>query len=122
MKVLVLGGTGMAGHTISLYFSEKGYNVTAQSRTPFEHCKNIVCDVTDFEFLEKIVRDGNYDVVINAIGILNNIAEENKSLAVVLNSYLPHFLSDITKDMRTRVIHLSTDCVFGKQVVTSRLP
>jgi dTDP-4-dehydrorhamnose reductase len=113
MKVLVLGATGMAGHTISLYFYEAGYDVTAFSRTPFKHCKNIVGDATDFEFLETIVKDGNYDVVINAIGVLNALAEEKKSLAVILNSYLPHFLSDITKDMKTRVIHMSTDCVFS---------
>ena len=29
MKVLVLGGTGMAGHIISLYFNEAGHDVTA---------------------------------------------------------------------------------------------
>ena len=35
MKILVLGATGMAGHTISLYFKSKGYNVIAYSRSPF---------------------------------------------------------------------------------------
>ena len=29
MKVLILGGTGMAGHTISIYFKETGHDVTA---------------------------------------------------------------------------------------------
>jgi len=113
MKVLVLGGTGMTGHTISIYFKEAGHDVTAFSRNKFECCKNIIGDITDFEFLKRIISEGNYDAVINAIGILNQDAEDNKSTAVLLNSYLPHYLSELTKDMKTRVIHMSTDCVFS---------
>ncbi|HZH59460.1 MAG TPA: NAD-dependent epimerase/dehydratase family protein, partial [Metabacillus sp.] len=32
MKYLILGATGMAGHTISLYLHESGYEVTTFSR------------------------------------------------------------------------------------------
>lgn len=113
MNVLVLGATGMAGHTISIYFKEAGHDVTAFSRSKFEYCKNITGDITDFDYLKKVVKEGNYDAIINAIGILNKDAEDNKSIAVLLNSYLPHYLSDITKEMKTRVIHMSTDCVFS---------
>lgn len=113
MKVLVLGGTGMAGHTISMYFKEAGHDVTAFSRSKVEYCNNINGDITDFENLKKIIIEGHYDAVINAIGILNQDAENNKSTAVLLNSYLPHFLSDTTKDMKTKIIHMSTDCVFS---------
>jgi len=97
MNILVLGATGMAGHTISIYFKESGHDVTAFSRSKFEYCKNITGDITDFDYLNKVVEEGNYDAIINAIGILNKDAEDNKSLAVLLNSYLPHYLSDITK-------------------------
>jgi len=113
MKVLVLGGTGMAGHTISMYFKEAGHDVTAFSRSKVEYCNNINGDITDFQNLKKIIIEGQYDAVINAIGILNQDAEDNKSTAVLLNSYLPHFLSDTTKDMKTKIIHMSTDCVFS---------
>ncbi|MBO1912028.1 sugar nucleotide-binding protein, partial [Microvirga sp. 3-52] len=30
-----------------------------------------------------------------------------------LNSYLPHYLSKVTVDSVTRIIHMSTDCVFS---------
>lgn len=113
MKVLILGGTGMAGHTISIYFKEAGHEVTAFSRSKVDYCKNINGDITDFENLKKIINEGQYDAIINAIGILNQDAEGHKSNAVLLNSYLPHFLSDTTKEMKTRVIHMSTDCVFS---------
>lgn len=113
MKVLVLGGTGMAGHTISIYFKETGHDVTAFSRSKVNYCKNINGDIADFENLKKIINEGQYDAIINAIGILNQDAEDNKSTAVLLNSYLPQFLSDTTKDMKTKIIHMSTDCVFS---------
>ncbi len=113
MKLLILGGTGMAGHTISIYFKEAGHDVTALSRNKVDYCKNINGDITDFKNLEKIINEGQYDAIINAIGILNQDAEDHKSNAVLLNSYLPHFLSDTTKEMKTRVIHMSTDCVFS---------
>lgn len=113
MKILILGGTGMAGHTLSIYFAEAGHDVTAFSRSNVDFCKSLVGDITDFERLTDIIHEGQYDAIINAIGILNQDAEENKSNAVLLNSYLPHFLSDRTKEMKTRIIHMSTDCVFS---------
>ncbi|ASA23807.1 SDR family oxidoreductase [Paenibacillus donghaensis] len=116
MKILVLGATGMAGHTISIYLKDAGHDVTSFSRKKFEYCNNITGDATDFCFLESIVANGDYDVVINAIGILNEDADNNKPLAVLLNSYLPNYLSYITKDMRTKVIHMSTDCVFSGKI------
>lgn len=116
MKILVLGGTGMAGHTISIYFKEAGHDVTIFSRRKVDYCKNINGDITDFSNLKQIVNDGNYDAIINAIGILNQQAEDNKSNAILVNSYLPHFLSDLTKDIKTKIIHLSTDCVFSGRV------
>lgn len=113
MRILVLGGTGMAGHTISLYFKEAGHDVTAFSRSKLDYCKNINGDITDFEGLKNIINEGQFEAIINAIGILNQDAENNKSNAVLLNSYLPHFLSDTTKQMKTKIIHMSTDCVFS---------
>jgi len=113
MKILVLGGTGMAGHTISIYLKEAGHDVTAFSRRKVDYCRNINGDITNFESLGKIIVEGQYDAIINAIGILNQDAEDNKSNAVILNSYLPHFISNTAKNMKTKVIHMSTDCVFS---------
>ena len=113
MKLLILGATGMAGHTISIYMQERGYDVTTVSSTPFLYCKNILCDLTSPYILEKIVTEGNYTAIINCVGILNKTAEDNKHIAVSLNSYLPHYLVAITKNTKTKVIHMSTDCVFS---------
>lgn len=73
----------------------------------------IVGDASDMILIKNIIKEGNFDAVINCIGLLNQCAEHNKAMAVLLNSYLPHYLVKITKDMNTKVIHMSTDCVFA---------
>lgn len=113
MKFLILGGSGMAGHVISLYLNEKKHDVTVFSRTPFKYCKNILGDATDFCTLEKIIIDGNYDYVVNCIGILNNSCDLEIDNAILMNSYLPHKIATIINERNTKLIHLSTDCVFS---------
>lgn len=116
MKFLVLGATGMAGHTICIYLLEQGHQVIAFSRTPFIYCENVIGDIDDLELLQTIINKGQFDAVINCIGILINDAEENKHNAVFLNSYLPHYLSYLTKESKTKIIHMSTDCVFSGKI------
>lgn len=113
MKILVLGSTGMAGHTISLYFKEKGHNVISYSRSPFLYCDNIIGDVFDTKKFISVLLEGHYDAVINCIGILNQDAENNPSKAIYLNSYLPHLIADTLKNTSTKLVHMSTDCVFA---------
>lgn len=114
MKILVLGCNGMAGHLISLYFKEQGYEVIGFARSATQLLdKTIIGDASDMPFIKHILDEGNYDAVINCIGLLNQFAEENKAMAVLLNSYLPHYLVEITKNTHTKVIHMSTDCVFA---------
>ena len=113
MRFLVLGCNGMAGHTISLYLQEQGHHVVGLAKTKSKYVESIIGDATKIVELKKIIVDGEYDSVINCIGILNNFAEKNKALAVKLNSYLPHALVEITNGLKTQVIHMSTDCVFS---------
>lgn len=112
-NILVLGSIGMAGHLISLYFKEKGYNVTAYSMQPFPYCNNIIGNALETENFKNMLLEGDYDAVINCIGILNQVADENQSLAVYLNSYLPHLVVDTLSEKKTKLIHMSTDCVFA---------
>ena len=112
-KILVMGSAGMAGHQIALYLKEADYCVTGFSLLKNPLIDGFVGDALNFDFVKKIICDGGYDYVINCIGILNQFAENNHPDAVLLNSYLPHFLAHITKDLKTRIIHMSTDCVFS---------
>ncbi len=113
MKVLVLGASGMAGHIITMYFKEQGYDVTGFTRRPVPFCKNIIGDAMNPNDVKETIFSDDFDVVINAIGVLNKNAEDHKSMAVMLNGYLPHFIADTLRDSKTKLIHMSTDCVFA---------
>lgn len=113
MKILVLGARGMAGHIIALYFKERSYDVTGFTRRPIPYCKNIIGDAMKPEDVKIAIFSDNFDVVINAIGVLNQNAEDHKSMAVMLNGYLPHFIADTLRESKTKLIHMSTDCVFA---------
>lgn len=113
MKFLILGSTGMAGHTIAIYLKEQGHDITSFTRRVFPYGKNIIGDINNLDLVSDQIEKGKYDAVINCIGILNQNAESFKHQAVFLNSYLPHYLSHITKNTGTKIIHMSTDCVFS---------
>jgi dTDP-4-dehydrorhamnose reductase len=106
MKLLVLGAGGMAGHVVSIYLKENGYDVTGFARREMPFVKTTIGDIRTTD-IEKSV-DG-YDVVINCIGLLIKATDDNPAEEIWINSYLPHVLSSKAK----KVIHLSTDCVFS---------
>ena len=103
----------MVGHMVCIYLKENGHEVTGYSRRVVPFFDSIKGDVRNLQELSRIINDNYYDAVINAVGILNNQAEEDKESAVYINSYLPHFLSKITKELNTKIVHISTDCVFA---------
>lgn len=113
MKFLVLGCNGMAGHMISLYLKEQGHLVEGFAREKSRFIETTIGDVKDFDFLEQIIRVGNYDTVVNCVGLLNQFAEDNHADAVLLNGYLPHYLAKITNGTDTQIVHMSTDCIFS---------
>ena len=113
MKFLILGTNGMAGHTISLYLKERGHEVIGFDRQTSNLVKSVAGDAFDRALLKELIWPNRYDAVINCIGLLNQYAENNKSSAVFLNAYLPHYLVELTDGTSTQVIHMSTDCVFS---------
>lgn len=113
MKFLILGSTGMAGHLITAYLREQGHEVFGLSRRKISPHVDIVLDVLQTKKLSEIIQDGNFDCVVNCVGILNQAAEKNKTLAIKLNSELPHFLAETVQNLPTKIIQLSTDCVFS---------
>lgn len=113
MKFLVLGCNGMSGHMVSLYLEEQGYTVDGFAREESKFVHTVIGDARDLDLLKKTVEGGQYDTVVNCIGLLNKFAEDDHEAAVFLNSYLPQFLAKITKESNTQVIHISTDCVFS---------
>jgi len=113
-KVVVLGALGMAGHIMSQYLDETNeYEIFGIARTQDTKYIKKVLDVQNFEELEEYFEEIKPDIVINCIGIL--VAKSNSDLttAIMMNSYLPQFLSKLGNKLHYKLIHISTDCVFS---------
>ncbi|MFD1676109.1 dTDP-4-dehydrorhamnose reductase family protein [Alicyclobacillus fodiniaquatilis] len=115
MKVLVLGGEGMAGHVIVDYVCETRehvdlvYTVRGQPRDSRARTLNGIDKTAVYDCL----RACQPDVIINAVGMLNDHAAQQLTDAIYVNSLLPHWLADYGDMHGARVIHISTDCVFS---------
>lgn len=113
MKILVLGASGMAGHMIATYLIEKKHQVyTLSGHTPYD-TNTVILDLLNTTKLTDYLNSHNFDIVINCVGLLIKDCEEKKAKAVLLNAFLPHFLEEYFHDKATKIIHLSTDCVFS---------
>ena len=113
-KVLILGSTGMLGHIFHSYLAKNtDYEIIdLVFRTKLTD-DSIICDVTDKKKLKEIIIKTNPDVIVNCIGVLIKGSTNDPSNAIYINSYLPHYLLSITKEINSKLIHVSTDCVFS---------
>lgn len=112
MNILVLGSQGMLGHVVKLHFQEKGHIVKGTSRNAADDTYSF--DATkNTSDIEHFIDDFKPDVIVNCIGVLNKVAEDNKPLAVTVNSYLPHYVDELCQSRGVKFVHVSTDCVFN---------
>ena len=120
-KVLVLGNKGMLGHvlykTLQSNDNKKNYDVIGINRSEDNSDNNSYnLDVQDFNKLEEFIKNKQPKHIVNCIGVLVQESNNNKSLAIKLNSLLPHFLNDMSSKYNFKLTHISTDCVFdGKK-------
>ncbi|MGN9867068.1 dTDP-4-dehydrorhamnose reductase family protein [Bacillus swezeyi] len=115
MRLLILGGNGMAGHVLKEYFSaKKQYEVFWTQRQSLPNDLNcFFLDATNTDELKKLLEKVKPDAVINATGILNDAARQRMLEAIHVNSILPHLLSEMSSIYHYDLIHISTDCVFS---------
>ena len=123
MRILILGGTGMLGHTLWQYFSLRfpdTYTTIRQSRTVYEKCElfnsdKVIdsVDVIDFQMLTGIMKCIKPDFILNCIAITKRRKEADIAIhAITLNALLPHKLVEWGKNNSAKVVNFSTDCVF----------
>lgn len=113
MKMLILGGNGMAGHMLVQYFRNRpdwGVFYTSRDRSDPQA---LYLDARDEEATDRLLEVIRPQVVVNAVGILNRHAEENEALAYRLNGMLPHQLRKRMDALGGKLVHISTDCVFS---------
>jgi dTDP-4-dehydrorhamnose reductase len=113
MKVLILGGKGMAGHVMTLYFKQNPFYEVYYTSRDINDKQSLFLDVTNFKRLEEIIELTKPDITINCTGILNQHASNNPLLAFQVNSLLPQKLVKLIERHQGKLIQISTDCVFS---------
>ena len=126
MKVLILGGEGMLGHKVFQVLSRR-FETFATFRsfnglwTHYPMYENLDrsrtiggVDATDFDTVVRAFAQVKPAVVINCIGIVKQLQEAKDPLiSINLNSLFPHRLAELCAATGTRMLHMSTDCVFS---------
>lgn len=123
MRLVILGGTGMLGHTlwerlprrfpdtyttIRKGISDYGDDRLFESDRVIDHM-----DVMDLRMLEGALMVIKPDVILNCIGITKRREDpQNPIPSIILNAMLPHKLAKLAADLKAKLIHFSTDCVF----------
>lgn len=124
MKILVLGSTGLIGRTVfRVLLGDPYLDVFATCRGKYHDEKlddkayqNIIhdIDVNCDNTVNNLLSSVNPDVVINCIGLTKHkYSNYRKTDFIILNSLFPHKLSALCKIYGSRLIHISTDCVFS---------
>ena len=116
-RILILGSTGMLGHMLCFYLKKnknfKIYNLSFRKKL---NPKSIICDIHNFSDLKKILKRIKPEIIINSIGILPQDPKFNKINSIFINSLFPQRLKEISKELNSKIIQISTDCVFdGKR-------
>ena len=111
-KVLVLGATGMLGHVVFERLKSSSCSVVGTCRR--KNTSLLFFDATQsFEDSFKSLDLLSYDAVVNCIGVLIKESNESYDLAHRVNVQLPKSLENFTEGSKTKIIHVSTDCVFS---------
>ena len=135
VKVLITGGAGYLGSTLTQYLLENGYKVDVIDNLMYEQtsllhlCSNknfkfMYNDVTDFDFLKNVVSNGGYDVIIPLAAIVGGPAcDMNKELATKVNFEQIKCIVDNLSE-KQKLIMPNTNSQYGssKEIITEESP
>jgi dTDP-4-dehydrorhamnose reductase len=122
-KVLILGGTGMLGHKLWQVFTKRfdtyvtvrgGFAV--HERYGFLDRSKTLTHVTvqDFDSVIQVISRMKPTVVVNCIGVVKQKMKSVSRLeSILINSLFPHRLANLCLAANSRLIQISTDCVFS---------
>jgi len=123
MNVLILGAGGMLGSACYDLFAESdGFRTFGTLRTvdrsdaPRESRGTLISCVNalDMDQLAYLFDRCEPAVVVNCIGIIKQVdSVNNLPLLIETNALLPHRLAALCGRYNSRLVHISTDCVFS---------
>lgn len=103
----------MAGHVVTNYLESLNRYTIFNASLDKLNDKTIIINVEHKELVKKILTEKKPDIVINCIGLLIKDSANHPDKAIYLNSFFPHYLVQLGKHLKFKLIHLSTDCVFS---------
>ena len=112
MKIYIFGSNGMLGNYMKSYLSTY-YEVISLTRDDYDLNNLSIDSLTDF-LSNKNIKE--YDVVINCAGVIPQASKQrilDSKLYFKINSLFPVILSMICEKFNTKMIHITTDCVFS---------
>lgn len=123
MRVLIIGGGGMLGHKLAQVYRNR-FETWATVRTSFRDYERFDLfdiervvggvDVFDFDTIIRAFAVARPEVVINAVGVIKQLpTAKDPIIALTINSLFPHRLANLCHASGSRLITLSTDCVFN---------
>ena len=123
MRILILGATGMLGHTLCQTYREKYETWATVRQSPLNYAEydllpadRLIGGVDAFN-LQTVIRAiaiAKPKVIINGIGIIKQLKEaKNPITSITINALFPHQLHMLCQASGVRLIHISTDCVFS---------
>lgn len=124
MKILVLGATGMLGSTLfSLLSQNTEFLVCGSVRNQENikhHAKHLRAQLIDgvtgenFDSIVRLIESTRPEIIINCIGLVKQLPiSKDYVQAISINSLLPHKIAGLAQAIGSRLIHISTDCVFS---------
>jgi dTDP-4-dehydrorhamnose reductase len=123
MRILILGGGGMLGHTLVAVLQKEFETWSTLRGSVSGYARHGLfgpewtfggVDVLNFDAVTEVMAKVRPDAVINCIGIIKQLAAATDPfLSVAVNSLLPHRLHRLCQAAGARLIHFSTDCVFS---------
>ena len=122
MKLLILGAGGMLGHKLLLTASpqlETWATVRDAGAIPGDAAvdRSRILSEVEADKFDTVVRAFDTvrpDVVVSCIGVVKQRGEaKDPIVSLTVNSLFPHRLAALCGAARSRLIHVSTDCVFA---------
>ena len=122
-RVLILGAGGMLGH-MAVRVLSNGHEVFGTTRASKNQNDPLArflrddawvpeIDVRDNDALSALLHNLKPEVVVNCVGLVKQKMDSRTFIdSIEINSLLPHRLATICSEADSKLIQMSTDCVF----------
>lgn len=113
MRIAITGGNGRLGSEATAYARTRGHDVTVIDRVGDQGPASAIIDLTEFDSVDKVIREGRFDAVIHLAGmpgrtkVAGNLLFRNN----MLTSY--NVLSAAQRAGVSKIVFASSETILG---------